>query len=143
MKRPFLYPAALLSVGILLAHTLRIPLIYPFISCIFTLALSICYAKNKILSHTALYIAIFFLGIICYGAYDILPPDHISNFTSDGEKNVFLKGVIIYDPVLSTTFYKSDRKSFLLKANLLKEDSAWRKVSGLVKVTPILLPDQA
>lgn len=134
MKRPLVYPAASLCFGILFSHLLKFPITYLFVANLAFLILAIFHLKNKTLSHVNLYIAVFFLGALFYRNSNILPVNHISKLVSEDETKIFLRGVIIDDPIISETFYNTDRISFVLNANSVKEDSAWKKTTGLVRV---------
>src|SRR3989338_8390218 len=143
MKRPFIPLAISLCLGISLSHYLKVPFIYPLILSTAFIILATLYSKKKILSHINLYLALFFLGMAAYQISNTLPDNHISNFTqplhagagfaSEDESKVFLRGTIVDDPIVTLTFYKTDKMSFVLNVNYLKEDSGWKKVSGLVK----------
>lgn len=134
MKRPFVNLAISLCLGISSSSFLKVPVIYPFILGIASIILSIFYSKKKIASHINLYLAVFFIGMAYYQNSNILTPDHIFNFTAEDEKKVFLRGAITDDPIISATFYKAYKTTFILNASFLKEGSEWRKVRGLVKV---------
>ncbi len=126
MKRPFLYVAIAFSLGIVAATLFKIPFLYVFLLGAVSIALSIVYSKKIIASHINLYLAIFFLGMIFYQNSSTLPSNHISTFTPDGDKKVFLRGIVVDDPIVSDTFYKTKKASFLLNALSMKENSVWR-----------------
>ncbi len=134
MKRPIFYIATLFSVGIVSSRFLEIPIFYPILLSATFAILTFLFLKDELLSHTSLFLAVFFLGMACHQNSNLLAQDHVSNFTPRDSKKVFLKGVIVDDPVTSTTFYKTEKTSFILNANYYKEDSKWYKVTGLVKV---------
>lgn len=134
MKRPILYLVTLFSVGIISSHLLEIPLLYPLLLSASFVILTFLLSKDKLLSHINLYLAVFFFSMAYYQNSNLLAQNHISNFTSRDSKKIFLKGTIVDDPVISTTFYKREKTSFILNANYYKEDSRWHKVAGLLKV---------
>lgn len=133
-KRPVLYLAIPLSLGIFTATFLKVPINYPFILSVTFLILALSFLKKNVLSHLSLYLAIFFLGVFLFKNSDILEANHISRFTSEDEKRVFLRGVIVDDPIISTAFYKSEKTTFVMDVHSLKEDSGWRRATGLVRV---------
>lgn len=129
-----LYAAIPFLAGIIYSSSFGIPMALPFICSAVFAALTLFVSKNRVASHISLYLAIFFLGIVCYQNSVRLPPDHIRNLLSDEPGKVFLKGVIIDDPVTTATFYKSDKTTFTVSSEAVKEDAGWRKVSGQVRV---------
>ncbi|MBI5143994.1 MAG: DNA internalization-related competence protein ComEC/Rec2 [Candidatus Omnitrophica bacterium] len=133
-KRPIVYLAIPLCLGIFTATLFKIPLVYPFILSSSLLILALSFLKKNIVSHVTLYLAIFFLGVFLFKNSDILEADHISRFTPEDEKKVFLRGAVVDDPIISTPFYKSEKTAFVLNAHSFKEDSVWKRATGLVKV---------
>jgi len=167
MKRPILYILVPLILGIAASRFFNIPIIYPIVLNAAFIILALLTISNlggylhgrlignlrgylrsykNIFSHTLLYLAVFFLGAACYQNALILPRNHIVNFTQDEPKKIFLKGVIVDDPVTVDTPYDLKKTSFTLKAEAVEDDQGrrgglnlpygmkWRGTTGLVKV---------
>jgi len=132
MKRPILYCAISFCIGIALANV-PIPVLYPVSFCFISIILAVVLFKNNILSHIFLYLALIFFGAAYCHNYNILPDSHIANFTAEGGRKVFLKGVVIDDPAIKKAFYNRDKISFTLEAMSIKHDSVEEAVTGLVK----------
>lgn len=133
MKRPLFYVAVVLSLGIASQRVLSIPFSYAFVGACVFLILAAAYSRRLLLSHAGLYLSIFFLGALLYQNSVLLPADHISNILSPDGKRVFLKGVIIDDPVKGTTAYDTERLTFTLKMESVRDEAKWRASSGLVR----------
>lgn len=134
MKSPLLYFAIALSAGIAacpLVHLSALPLF--ILSAVFA-ALSFITLKRKLLSHTNLYIAIFFLGALSLTAANTLPPDHISKFIKEGGEKIAVKGIVIDDPATSPTAYKNYRTVFTLDVNSCKSGALWMSASGRTRI---------
>ena len=134
VKRPILYIAVAFSLGIISSHYLKIPVFYPFVFSIAFLASTILFQKKAAIAHVSLYLAILCLGMAYFKNAEILPPAHISYFLSEEPKSVFVKGIIVNDPVTNPTFYKNDKTTFTLNVNSLKDNGSWQKACGLAKV---------
>jgi len=134
MNPPIIYFAISLSLGIAASYYINIPITFLFIIGLVLVSASFLFLKHRVYSHIAIYLAIFFLGMVCYEASNILPMDHISRITPQGGERVFLKGAIIDDPVLSATSYGAEKASYILNIDSLKKTGPWQKASGLVKV---------
>lgn len=134
MKRPILYCAISFSIGIALPYFFNIPLIYFVImSLILAILSALLYTKN-IMSHIFLYLALILFGAAYYQNYNILPENHIANFTSEESKKVLIRGIIIDDPVTKRAFYGKEKISLIVKTNLLREDNKDYGVTGLVRL---------
>ncbi len=134
MKRPLVYVTIPFSCGILFSHFFKTSLIYNFIFGIAFLAVAFLYLKKNVISHISLYLAIFCLAVLSYQNATILPGNHIYNLISSDEKRIYIKGLIVDDPIISTTFYNTDKSSFVLSVDSFRGDSSWKKAVGLVKV---------
>ena len=135
MKRPILYVAVFFCTGIALSRFFKIQTVtIPSLASAVFLITTISNSKKRIVSHISLYLALLFFGIAYYTNSIILPPEHISSYLSDEPKEILVKGVIVSDPLSSTTFYETQKNSFLLKADACRKDFGWRKATGLVKV---------
>lgn len=134
MKRPVVYLAIFFCLGIYVSSFFKIPIGYLLIPSIAFLILALLSLKNNVLSHVSLYLAILLLGMSSYQNSNILEASHISNFTPEDEEKVFLRGRIVDDPIVSTTFYKSEKATFVLNVHSFKEDGVWKNTAGLVKV---------
>lgn len=134
MKRPALYALIPFCLGIALSGICVIPIILTILSAIFFSVLSGFFSKNRALAHTALFLAILFAGMAVHLNSRIISSDHVSRSIESGGNNfVVLKGRVIDDPVAAPTIYHTVKTSFLLKAQMLKEDASWQNVSGLVR----------
>jgi competence protein ComEC len=80
------------------------------------------------------YLAMASLGFALHQSANILPADHISNFADRHDHSVILEGRVIDDPVSATTFYGTDKSSFVVSSDKIKKSDKWYKTSGLVKV---------
>lgn len=134
MKRPVVYLAISFCLGIYVSSFFKVPIGYLLIPSIAFLILALLSLRNNVLSHVSLYLAVLFLGMSSYQNSDILDASHIANLTSEDEKRVFLRGGIVDDPIVSTTFYKSEKATFVLNVHSFKEDSEWKRTTGLIRV---------
>ena len=135
MKRPGLYILIPFCAGIALPGIFNISILCSILSAAVWLVASLLFFKRRAVSQTALFLAILFTGTALSLNSNLLPADHISNFIpSEEPSDLFLKGKVIDDPVVTTTLYKTVRTTFTLKAELLKEGESWRGTDGLVKV---------
>ncbi|MDP3790709.1 MAG: DNA internalization-related competence protein ComEC/Rec2 [Candidatus Omnitrophota bacterium] len=134
MKRPILYCAISFCIGIAYAYFFSIPIIYFAAASIFLIILAAVFFKNNILSHIFLYIALILFAAVYYQNYNILPNDHIYNFTSGESKKALVKGIVADDPVSKKAFYGKEKTSLTLKTELLVEDDKAFVVTGLIKV---------
>ncbi len=91
--------------------------------------------KKQILSYSAFFLSIFFIGSLLYQNSLQLPSNHIAQFSHDKSELVLLKGLIVNDPINTIARHKTPKSSFILEARELKQDSNWQKVKGKVKVT--------
>ncbi len=132
MKRPILYCAISFCIGIALA-SVSAPVLYSVSFCFISIILAAALFKNNILSHIFLYLALIFFGVAYSQNYNMLPDNHIANFAGEGGNKVFLKGVVIDDPVIKKAFYNSNKISFTVEARSIKHDSIEEDVTGLVK----------
>ncbi|MDP2913253.1 MAG: DNA internalization-related competence protein ComEC/Rec2 [Candidatus Omnitrophota bacterium] len=115
MKRPILYIAIPLCAGIFLAQFFKIPVVYPIILSAAFITIALIKSHKNILSHLALYFAIFFFGIAVYQNSILLPTDHISKYVQEVPEKVFVQGVIIDDPVTVETVYRKEKTTFTLR----------------------------
>jgi len=132
LKRPILYCALSFSVGIALANA-AIPVLYPISLCLISIILAVVLFKNNILSHILLYLALISFGTAYSQNYNTLPDKHISKFAVEGGREVFLKGVVVDDPVIKKAFYDGNKISFTLDTKGIKCGSGEESVTGLVK----------
>lgn len=139
MKRPFLYIFIPFSIGIYLAHAAELPSsALPMAAAIaagalFTAAF-LFFSKRKILSHVLLYAAICSAGIAYYQHSVTLPSEHIANVTPAHPAGIFLRGTVVDDPVVETTFYHKEKASFTVSVSSYKKGEAWKRAQGLVRV---------
>lgn len=132
-KRPILYAVIPFCAGIALAYFLSLP-IQPLIALtVIFLILAAVSFRNNLLSHILLYIALLFFGAVYYQSYCALPANHISNYVSDANKKVIIRGIVADDPVSKKAFYGKYRTSFTLKVSYVRADDGWQPVAGLVK----------
>ncbi|MCX5678333.1 MAG: DNA internalization-related competence protein ComEC/Rec2 [Candidatus Omnitrophica bacterium] len=134
MKRPILYLLVPFALGIVSSALFKASPAYTFSLTALFLLVSILSIKKNLLSHTALYIAVFLFGILYYQNSIILPGDHISRFASDTPVKVSLQGVISDDPIVSFTSYHKSKTSFVLNVDSVKEGGSWRESRGLIDV---------
>lgn len=134
MKRPALYITISLILGIASSAIIRIPIFYPILFAAALTALAFIYSDRRIPSHIYLYLAVFFFGMAFYQNSNILPPDHIANFTTPAPRKVIAEGIIADDPVIARTFYNTEKTAFTLKIGAFKDNDRWRVSQGLVKV---------
>lgn len=134
MKKPFLYFTISFCLGILSGSYFDIPRIYLFSFVIFFIFSALFSLKRKITSHVSLYLAIFFLGFTYYQISNTLPNGHISRLTPQEAEEVVLKGIIVDYPIVSTTFYRTEKTSFVLKVDSFESGSGSMGANGLVKV---------
>ncbi|MDO8535914.1 MAG: DNA internalization-related competence protein ComEC/Rec2 [Candidatus Omnitrophota bacterium] len=133
MKRPALYCAISFCIGIVLANLLDLPVVCPMsLSFIFIILAALLF-RNNTLSHVFLYLALVCFGAAHYQNYNTLPDNQISNFAAPGAGKVFLKGVVIDDPVIKKAFYNKNKISFTMEAISIRRDSTEEKATGLVK----------
>ena len=134
VKRPILYLLIPFALGIASSAVFKTSPVYTFSMTALFLSVSILYGKKNLLSHVALYIAVFFFGIFYYQNSIILPGDHISRFASDAPVKASLRGVISDDPAVSLTPYHKTKTTFTLNVDSVKEGSSWRGSRGLIDV---------
>lgn len=135
MKRPILYIFIPFASGIAAAYAMKFPVIGVLCLGAVLLVLAMAVSRRNILSHIALYLAVFLIGILYYQNSTRLPGDHVSRYASDIQRKIFLKGVISDDPVTALTQFNKTKTIFVLDVAEAKEDGPWRKASGLVDVT--------
>ena len=129
MKRPILYIVVPFCIGIALSKFLNVPIIYPISASVVFIALAILLepgscvlstrlnlVQRNVFSHIFLYLAIFFFGIAYYQNSIILPVNHISRYAQDEPQEVFVKGVVVDDPVTSPALYDKKKTMFAVKA---------------------------
>lgn len=135
VKRPVLYITIPLALGIALSGILKLPFIWSSIACAVLLVCALLFRRNNLLSHIALYLAIFFFGILYYQNSLILPGDHISRYASDSPAKAFLRGVISDDPEAGITPYGKIKTRFTLDADAVRTGQSWRGAHGPVGVS--------
>lgn len=134
MKRPILNIVLAFAAGIILSSFLLFPIIYPVaLSAVFLILSSLLFRNDRI-AHITLYLALIFLGAAYNANHRILPPDHISAYSSEEPKKVFLKGVVRDDPAVGVNSYGQDRAVFLLSLEAISEGDVWKKACGYVRV---------
>ena len=139
MKRPILYVVIPLCAGIFLSQFVKIPVVYPvIISAVFLMIALFWISRARLnapyLSHMALYAGIFFFGIAAYQNSILLPVGHISKYVQEIPEKIFIKGVIVDDPVTVETVYRKEKTTFLLNVNHYKAGEKWETTRGLVMV---------
>jgi competence protein ComEC len=143
MKRPILYIAIPLCLGISLSKFFQIPVIYPVIASATFLVVALSWISRERLnapylssafSHLALYAGIFFFGIAAYQNSILLPIGHISNLTKSGPAKMILQGSIADDPITAETVYRKEKTTFLLNADHYNTGEKWETTRGLVMV---------
>lgn len=142
LKRPMLYMVLPLSAGIAAAFYFNIPVITSFIACAVSVSLVLFFFGKKNLPNLFLCLALFFLGTAWYANSITLPQSHIKNLLSTEPERVFLKGVIISDPVIAQTPYKTEKTSFIVNAQNIKKNAGWTAVTGPVKVDSYVSPEK-
>ncbi len=140
-----------------MARCLNIPLFFLYASCSLSLILALYFLREKVKFNTLLSVSILFLGSIFYENSQLLPLNHIVNFTpleipashsrtkfltgftSKESKLVYLRGDILDEPIFTSTSYGEEKTTFILEARELKPASGdsqiWRGVKGRVKTT--------
>lgn len=139
-----------------MARCLNIPLFFLYIFCSLFLILALCFLRERVKFNTFLSVSILFLGSIFSENFQLLPLNHIINFTpleipashsrtkfltgftSQESKLVYLRGVILDDPILTSTSYGEEKTTFILEARELKpasDNQIWQSVKGRVKTT--------
>ena len=134
MKRPALYILIPFCAGIFFSRIYNTPFLLPAIIGIAFLTISIILSKRSFASHLFLYAAVFLVGAACYSHSSNLAPDHIANFVTNEPKQVFVKGVVVDDPLTSETVFGQKKTTFTVSIDSLKELDAWKKSTGLVRV---------
>ena len=133
-KRPILYCAISFCAGIYLASLFNIPVVYSSILCLILVLLAAVFVKKNIPSHLFLYFALLLFGSAYYQNSLTLPADHIANFATEIDNKIYLRGIVVDDPVLKKISNNRNRTSFILNAKWLKRESLEQNISGLVKV---------
>lgn len=133
MKRPALYCAISLSLGIYFGAILNIQTAWSIILSASLLILAAALFKKNILSHIFLYSALIFFGAAYYQNYNTLPDIHVSNFIAETGNKVSLRGTVADDPAAQQAFYGKQKTSFLMKADLIDAGGGWRKTEGLIR----------
>jgi competence protein ComEC len=121
-----------------MARCLNIPLFFLYASCSLSLILALFFLREKVKFNALLSLSILFLGSIFYQNFQLLPPDHIINFTSKESRLVYLRGIILDEPILTSTSYGEEKTIFVLETRELKpgsDNQIWQGVRGRVKVT--------
>lgn len=131
---PLISIALVFALGILIAESINIPFFFVyFLGSLFLISAIATLERNYLFSCFFL-IFVFIFGLLFCSNFKQLPSDHIKNFTSPGEKIVYLTGVVRTDVSSAITSYKQKKISFILEAEGLKENSIWRGVSGKIQV---------
>jgi DNA internalization-related competence protein ComEC/Rec2 len=133
VKRPILYCAISFSAGIALAG-LPIPTLYLVSVCFISIILAAVLFRNNIMSHIFLYLALLFFGAAYCQNYDMLPDNHIAKFVDNGGAKIYLRGVIIDDPVIKKAYHGRNKISCTVEAKSIKRDTDEAAVMGLAKV---------
>jgi len=81
-----------------------------------SIILAALFIKKNIPSHLFLYLALMAFGAAYYQNYNILPPNHIANFTTEEGADVSIKGIVMDDPVTKKALYGGERTDFTIKS---------------------------
>jgi len=135
VKRPILYILIPFILGIASSAVFKAPQIHIFTLSALFLAISVIYSKKDPISRTALYLAVFFLGVFYCQNSAMLSSNHISAIASDVPRKVLLRGVISDDPTASLTNYNKIKTTFVLNVDSVKEEESWRGSKGPVDVS--------
>ncbi len=132
---PLTWIAVYLSAGIWIASIIRVPALFSAGLAAFFLAISAALIKRARVSFTALSTAFFFIGCMLFGANQILPSGHISEFTPSHPEEVLIEGTVADDPSVTRTYYGEPRTDFILEAHGLRRGGIYARVSGKVKAS--------
>lgn len=135
MRSPLVWVAFFLSLGIWISSNIRIPILFVLSAAVFSLVISSVAIRRRIPSFAALSAAFFFIGCLLFQARQILPADHIKNFTPAGPREVYLEGLVVDEPVIAKTFYGGKKINLTLEAGHLQRDRLRYAVTGRVKVS--------
>jgi len=104
-------------------------------AAVFSLIISSVAIKRRIASFAALSAAFLFIGCLLFQARQILPADHIKNFTAEGPREVYLEGLVVDEPVIAKTFYGGKKINLTLEAGHLQSKGLRYEVNGKVRVS--------
>lgn len=138
MKRPFLNIFIPFAAGITAGYFLTVPVWLTITLSAFFAALFFLFSRRRISSHLALYAAVFLFGMAAYQHSIILPADHVAYLTPEKPEKVILRGIVVDDPVIETTFYHKEKRTFTLSVRAYKKGVSWKEARGLVKVDQYL-----
>lgn len=134
MKRPILYITIVFAIGIAAANLFSAPIIYPIALSALFISSACVFSGKRIFSHISLYLAVLFLGSVCYLNSCIIPSDHISKMAGDDPVQIRIKGMVTDDPVIEMNFYNQNKAVFLLRSEAFADSGQWKKARGYVKV---------
>lgn len=136
MKRPVLYIIIPFCAGIASAGHLNITLPVSLAAGLIFSAASFVSSSKKTLSHAALYLAVFSLGVSCHLNANITQPRNIVNMIPEDAQalKAVVKGTIEDDPSVEDAFFGAKKISFLLKAEAVKRGGDWQASEGLARV---------
>jgi len=129
MNAPLVFLCILLIIGILTAAQVEIPFKFIYVCLILSIIATSLLIQRKSLFLYFLVISCFLLGICVFKNAQILPGNHIFNFTPYKGKQVTVKGVII-----SEVLEKKNKRSFTLEAQELTMGDTEYNVCGKILV---------
>jgi competence protein ComEC len=136
MFYPMIWVAISLASGIVAGEYIHIPVYW---LCGFTLTFilfSICQLHKKLFPFL-LCVVVFCLGSAYISTARILPKHHIYNFSSDRSLPASVSGIVVSDPVRTSTSYGKTMVSFELASTriCLLKDTSWHRTTGEVRVS--------
>ncbi len=132
MNRPLFWMGLALSLGITVADRLRLLFFWPYLCAVILFLLCVFFARKEKIFFILLFFIYLSLGALLLINSRVLPKNHLLRLKPPKGSTVYLQGVVIDDPQ-----EKSQKISFLLKAERLKIDNRLYKASGraLVRVS--------
>ncbi len=130
MNLPLVVPMCVFFIfGIIAANFFNVPFLHLFILLILSLITSMFLIRKKILFLLFLSLTSFFLGACVLVNAKTLPANHIAGITPYKGKSVWLKGIIIDEPL-----QKKNKVVFTLFVKELQVQDTLEKVTGKVLV---------
>ena len=132
INRPFFFIGLFLIIGIAAGCYLSVNILLLYVLCSAFLVLSVLFINTRFF-YLFFVILCIVMGILRYGAADIVADDNIANLIKS-QKDIKIIGYIIKAPVFSKDRYGRERCGFNFKITHIINDHCLKIASGLVKV---------
>ena len=135
MRSPLAWVAFFLSLGIWISNIIRIPFLFIAAAAVFSLIVASAMIRKRTASLVWLSAAFLFTGCLLFQVRQMIPADHIKNFTAPEPKEAYAEGIVVDEPVTGETFYGGRKVILTLEAERLQVQGIKREVTGRIKVS--------